>query len=84
MRALEARFHRRHCGRESTIVVGRVLCEGDWAVIQPAASVDGPETFNQEAALTKLRFLVAASLPRPYERLQMLKSEYWSFVSAGL
>jgi hypothetical protein len=80
-RILEARFHPRRKAGGPWIVVGRVCCRGDDVRIE-AACVD-PRDEPGGATLTmleKLRYLVGASLPKPFERLRQLRSEFWSFV----
>ena len=80
MRVLEARFNVQHKTGAVTVVVGRVLCDGRQAVIEPAPATATVQHLDQSAMLTKLRFLVEASLPMPFERLRQLKSDFWSFV----
>ena len=83
MRVLEARFHPHHQKAEQAfVIVGHVVWEEDVdsgrPMVQPAASLihDGaPATM-----LVKLQYLVASTAPETFERLQTLKSRFWSFV----
>jgi hypothetical protein len=80
MRVLEARFHGR--SRGDFVVVGHLVWTGrterDPPHIQAAASP------IREASLTtmlsKVRYLVTATAPATFERLQRLRSRFWSFV----
>ena len=82
MRVLEARFHPQEKVAPQFVVVGHVVWEEDVATdhptVQPAASLihDGePATM-----LVKLQYLVAVTVPETFERLQSLRSRFWSFV----
>ncbi len=80
MRVLEARFHPHKRNGAATIVVGRVYCEGSTAFV---LGIDGPSrvpSVVHEAMVEKLRYLVRTCGARPYEGLQRLRSEYWSFI----
>ena len=85
MRVLQARFHPHQKVPQDFVVVGHVVWEGDVPAdrpkVQPAASlmVSGePATM-----LIKLQYLVATTAPESFERLQTLKSRYWSFVEVA-
>jgi hypothetical protein len=78
MRVLEARFHPRRKGQSDVVSVGLLVWRRDGRrevpVFEPAmATVAGP-------VLTKLRYFVALTAPDSYERLQSLRSVFWSFV----
>ena len=78
MRVLEARFHPRRKGQPDIVSIGYLVWrrEGrrEVPVFEPGhAIVSGP-------VLTKLRYFVALTEPDSYERLQTLRSEFWSFV----
>lgn len=78
MRVLEARFHPRRRGERDFIVLGYLIWKaqgtGERPVFEPArASLPEP-------LLSKLRYLVVVTQPDPFERLQTLPSEFWSFV----
>ena len=82
MRVLEARFHPRQKVAPEFVVVGHVVWEegvlGDRPTVQPSASLmreGSPATM-----LVKLQYLVAVTVPETFERLQTLKSRFWSFV----
>jgi hypothetical protein len=85
MRVLEARFHPRQTAAQDFVVVGHVVWEEDLATchptVQPSASLihdGGPATM-----LVKLQYLVAITVPETFERLQTLKSRFWSFVEVA-
>jgi hypothetical protein len=80
MRVLEARFHPRN--GTDYFVVGRVVWYGGTRRIAPV--VEPAPTLMLEAdptaIVSKLRFLVSATAPESFERLQTLNSRFWSFV----
>jgi hypothetical protein len=78
MRMLEARFYPRRKGQPDVVSVGYLVWrrEGrrEVPVFEPGvATVSSP-------VLTKLRYFIALTAPDSYERLQSLRSEFWSFV----
>jgi hypothetical protein len=76
-RVLLARFHP-FADDSEIVAVGRVVCEGERAWIEPIA-VSG--LFAMTAGmLAKLRYLIERSAPCPFERLPALRSRFWSFV----
>lgn len=80
MRVLEARFHPQSSAEY--FVVGRLVWQGrserDRPTVQPAPGlVSGSEP---PAILSKLRYLITATAPESFERLQILRSRFWSFV----
>ena len=84
MRVLQARFHSnsKDCG--SFVVVGHVVWESDrsWPVVQPSTELlmrDEPATL-----LSKLQYLVAVNGQESFHRLQILRSQFWSFVEVNL
>jgi hypothetical protein len=84
MRVLEARFHPRKRDGASTIIVGRVYCDGETTRVESSnGSSNAPITF-QEAMVEKLRYLVRSCGLRPYDGLRKLRSDYWSFVELKL
>jgi hypothetical protein len=83
MRILEARFHPFDRASPTYVVVARLIWEDvagkAEARIEPAPSLDrhtAPATM-----LATLRHLVLMTSPRSFERLQGLRSRFWSFVS---
>lgn len=83
MRVLEARFHPQ--GGEVYFVVGQLVwqrrSEDDSPMVEPA-----PELISEADAattLSKLRYLITATAPGSFERLQSLRSRFWSFVEIG-
>ena len=82
MRVLEARFHRQRKVVPDFVVVGHVVWEedvlGDRPTVQPSASLmneGSPATM-----LVKLQYLVAVTVPETFDRLQAMRSQFWSFV----
>jgi hypothetical protein len=78
MRVLEARFHPRRRQQSDVIMFGYLVWRGrrsgERPVFEPArATVPDP-------VLSKLRYLVGVTAPDSFERLQALRSDYWSFV----
>jgi hypothetical protein len=84
MRVLEARFHPQQKTHGEFIVVGHVVWDGDGArpVVQPSTTLlsrSEPATL-----LSKLQYLVSSSGQEAFDRLQMLRSQFWSFVEIPL
>ena len=80
MRVLEARFHPQQKAAGEFIVVGHVVWEADdrRPVVQPSRSLlarSEPATL-----LSKLQYLVSTSGQQGFDRLQVLRSQFWSFV----
>jgi hypothetical protein len=80
MRVLEARFHPQQKTGGEFIVVGHVVWDGASArpVVQPSQALlarSEPATL-----LSKLQYLVASSGQEAFDRLQVLRSQFWSFV----
>ena len=79
MRVLEARFHPQRTAEY--FVVGRLVWQGcserDSPTVEPALAL----TLEAEptAILSKLRYLITASAPGSFERLQILRSRFRSF-----
>lgn len=84
MRVLEARFHPRQKGGGDFLVVGHVVWEGERArpVVQPSHEL----LMRSEPAtlLSKLQYLVSVNGPESFQRLQLLRSQFWSFVEVPL
>ena len=78
MRVLEARFHPRRRGQPDFVMVGYLIWrdEGKRArpVFEPARATIA------DAVFSKLRYLVELTEPGSFERLQSLRSDFWSFV----
>lgn len=80
---LEARFHPPFAPHSSYVVVGHIVARGGDGdpLVEPAASLAG---FGAPATiLATLKHLVAKTSPRSIERLETLRSRYWSFVRVG-
>jgi hypothetical protein len=78
MRVLEARFYPRRKTQPDFVLIcylvwgGHHLCKQP--VVQPAtSSLSGP-------LISKLRYLLNLTKPDCFERLQSLRSDFWSFV----
>jgi hypothetical protein len=83
LRVLEARFHPRQKTGGDFIVVGHVVWEGEQArpVVQPSSSL---LTRSEPATLlSKLQYLVSINGQESFDRLQMLRSQFWSFVEVS-
>ena len=80
MRVLEARFHPHSKKGGAPVAVARVLCDQERTLIE---TIERPparlEPFDAGALMKKLKFLVEAAKPRPFEQLTALRSEFWSF-----
>jgi hypothetical protein len=83
MRVLEARFRPR-LGSPFLIVahlVWRGAPSATPAVVEPAPSLLLEESAG--AFMTKIEYLVAATAPDCFDRLQRLRSRFWSFVEVS-
>lgn len=81
---LEARFHPRQKAGGDFIVVGHVVWEGERErpVVQPSSAL---LTRGEPATLlSKLQYLVSLNGQGAFERLQVLRSQFWSFVEVPL
>jgi hypothetical protein len=80
MRTLEARFHPQRKDGGDFIVVGHVVWEGESArpVVQPSTEV--LIRHEQATLLSKVQYLVSISARESFERLQALRSQFWTFV----
>jgi hypothetical protein len=83
MRILEARFH--PFDRESSTFVVVALLIWDDPEGKAPARIEASPTLERHTApatmLATLRHLVQMTTPRSFERLQGLRSRFWSFVS---
>lgn len=84
MRVLEARFHPRQKTGGDFIIVGHVVweTEGGRAVVQPSSAL--LSRAEPATLLSKLQYLVALNGAASFERLQVLRSQFWSFVEVPL
>lgn len=80
MRVLEARFHPQQKAAGQFIVVGHVVWEADEGrpVVQPSRALMARS--EPATLLSKLQYLVSASGQQAFDRLQLLRSQFWSFV----
>jgi hypothetical protein len=81
---LEARFHPQQKTGGDFIVVGHVVWEGENGrpIVQPSSAL---LTRGEPATLlSKLRYLVSLNGRESFERLQALRSQFWSFVEVPL
>jgi hypothetical protein len=81
---LEARFHPRQKAGGDFIVVGHVVWEAERVrpIVQPSRSLFArgePATL-----LSKLQYLVSNNGLESFERLCVLRSQFWSFVEVSL
>lgn len=86
VRVLEARFHNRRNGSENDfIVVAHLVWKArrltGLPLVRPAASLE--HSANAATTLIKLHFLVTNAAPDVFERLQVLRSRFWSFVEVA-
>jgi hypothetical protein len=84
VRVLEARFHPKQKDGGDFLVVGHVVWEGAraWPVVQPSTAL----LMRSEPAtlLAKLQYLVSVNGRESFQRLQLLRSQFWSFVEVPL
>jgi hypothetical protein len=82
MRVLEARFYPRQRSDPGFVVVGHLVWRGhrqrEVPILRPAPSMG--EAAGPTTMLSKLQYLVRATAPQSFERLQALRSRFWSFV----
>jgi hypothetical protein len=85
MHVLEARFYPQQRAVDDFVVVGHVVWPGNAMTgrptVQPAMSlmaIGAPATM-----LSKLQYLVEVTVPETFDRLQALKSHFWSFVDVS-
>ena len=80
-RVLEARFHPRGAAHEY-IVIGKVFCNGPWAVLEVAPDFEAqvPSTSSARYVISNLAYLTIMCRPRPFEGLLSLENRYWSFI----
>jgi hypothetical protein len=80
VRVLEARFHPKSKAGREVVIVGRIICEGARASIEPAeVSPRALKPFDSVRLLEKLRFLLATTADDPFKELPRLRSDFWSF-----
>jgi hypothetical protein len=80
MRILEARFYPDSKSGPSSVVVGRVHCEGTSARIETCSlRPDAIRPFEPTALFDKLEFLVGSAVGDTFHALLRLKSGFWSF-----
>jgi hypothetical protein len=83
MRVLEARFHPK-LGSPFLIVAHLVWPERPTdapSVVQPAPSL--MEQASARTFISKIEYLVHATAPDCFDRLQRLRSQFWSFVEVA-
>jgi hypothetical protein len=82
VRVLEARFHPRHKDGDGFVVVAHLVWDGRPADGIPTVQL-APSPASRAAPatlLSKLQYLVAHTSPDCFERLQTLRSRFWTFV----
>jgi len=81
VRVLEARFHPATRSHPMSVVVGRVICDGRRARIEPVAVAPAAvKPFDSGRLHEKLEFLVMSVVGDPVRGLLQLRSGFWSFV----
>lgn len=81
VRVLEARFHPGSKSEPRTVVVGRVLCDGRTARIEPVPfGLEKVRPFQPTNLLNKLEFLVGSTVGDTFHALVAVRSGFWSFV----
>jgi hypothetical protein len=78
MRVLEARFHPRRRGQPDVVMVGYLIWRRGSRRAPPAFEPGASSV--PDPVLMKLRYLVVVTQPDSFERLQALRSQFWSFV----
>jgi hypothetical protein len=84
LRVLEARFHPQQKTAGDFIVVGHVVWEGEDGrpIVQPSSTL--LTRAEPATLLSKLQYLVSLDGAASFERLQVLRSQFWSFVEVPL
>jgi hypothetical protein len=83
VRVLEAKFHPGSKTGQTSVVVGRILCDGPRAVIEPAPiSAAAVAPFERASVYDKLESLVGSAVGDTFYALLALRSGYWSFAEA--
>jgi hypothetical protein len=81
VRVLEARFHPDSKSRQHAVVVGRVLCEGRTARIEPVSfPPEMVKPFEPIKLLDELEFVVGSAVGDTFHALVALRGDSWSFV----
>jgi hypothetical protein len=77
---LEVRFHPRQKDVGDFITVGHVVWKGESArpVVQPSTEVLMRR--EQATLLSKVQYLVSIAAHESFDRLQTLRSQFWTFV----
>jgi hypothetical protein len=78
MRVLEARFHPRRKDRPDFVMVGYLIWRSDRPRALPVFEPALPSP--PDPVVSKVRYLVVVTHPDSFERLQSLRSQFWSFV----
>jgi hypothetical protein len=86
VRVLEARFHPFEQESPTFVVVGHVVWDDDRPERTPR--VEAAAALARQTApttmLATVKHLVHMTAPKTFERLQSLRSRFWSFVSVQL
>lgn len=82
MRVLEARFHPDPRNDPTFVVVGHLVWRRLSAQKRPIVRLTRPPRLSATPStiLSKLQYLIRATAPESFERLQALRSRFWSFV----
>ena len=80
MRTLVAKFHPARRSSSAAVTVGRVICDGKHAFLEPTEiNSRAIQPFDPVRLAEKLQFLVASTAVDAYRELLQLRSEFWSF-----
>lgn len=80
MRTLVAKFHPASKSSPIAVTVGRVVCDGKRAFVEPTEIKSRAiRPFDPVRLVEKLQFLVTATAVDVYEELLQFHSEFWSF-----
>jgi len=84
VRVLQARFHPATKSGPTSVVVGRVICDGTRATVEHVeVSPAAVKPFDSTRLHEKLEFLVMSMAGDPARGLLQLPSSYWSFVETS-
>ena len=84
MRVLEARFYPGSKSAQVSVVVGRLLCDGARAIIEPTPfSAAAVAPFDPVSVLDKLEYMIGSVVGDPFAALIAHRSGFWAFVEAA-
>ena len=84
MRVLEARFYPGSKSAQVSVVVGRLLCDGPRAIIEPTPfSSAAVAPFDPVSVLDKLEYMIGSVVGDRFNALIAHRSKFWAFVEAA-